>query len=59
MTNYEGVRVMPRIKDTYIIEVNDRWYYYDKALTLRGSFKTKEEAIEALRNEWEQYGKEI
>ena len=51
MVNYDGVRIVPR-STNYVIEVNERWYYYDRILTLRGHFETKEEAVEALRKEW-------
>ena len=55
MTNYDGIRIILRNKKKYVIEVNDKWYFYDRTLSLRGSFETEEEATIALKKEWEDY----
>jgi len=53
--NNDGIRVTTRNEQKYVINIGERWYYYDSSLTLRGHYDTEEEAIAGLKNAWNSY----
>lgn len=54
MTNYDGIRVHAR-HDNYIVSSHEKFYYFDWGYRLRGPYDTREDAIVALKKEWEDH----
>jgi hypothetical protein len=59
MPNWNGVRVYSRKNpNDYLVNAHDRWYYYNWGMRLQGPFESREQAIDALRKEWENSSRE-
>lgn len=59
MTDYSGIRVIPRKPGNYVIAVDDKYYFWDKTSTLVGTFDTPQQATSALKLNYENELKEI
>lgn len=56
MPNWDGIKVYSRKNpDQYLVHAHERWYYFDWGGRLQGPFDSREEAIEALRKEWQNF----